>query len=367
MQTLTVSAVPGILGAYLRRALRVHVWFITAVFVYALFGQVVPRLFGLGDYARLSLYNDALPLLLACFLLAFAIGHALHVMLVKRPARLIAHLLKDYRERFLDPERLANAAVLLLILPIFFSVFTSFKVMIPLIEPFSWDPAFARWDEALHGGQAPWELLHPVLGFPPVTTAINFVYHLWFFVLYAVMFWQGFTLADPHLRMQYLLSTVLIWSLLGSLAATLLSSAGPCYYGAVTGKADPFSPLMAYLRAAAESHYVPAVAVQDMLWADYQAGRLIGAGGISAMPSLHVASSFLFVLLGWRTNRILGWATTVFFLFILIGSVHLGWHYAIDGYLAVALAWPLWLLAGRLLDLDPLFRRSGARPRPAAA
>ena len=360
MQTLSVSAMPGVLGGHIRRSMRLHACFLSTVLVYALLGQIVPRLFGLDDYAKLSLYSESLPILLAAFAAAFVIGHALFVMTVKRPARLVAHLVRDYRERFLLPERLTNGLLLILMLPIFFSVFTSFKIMIPKFHPFSWDETFALWDQALHGGVAPWELLHAVIGFPTATVIVNFTYHLWLFVLYGLLFWQGFSLSDPRLRMQYLLATVLTWSLIGNLAATLLSSAGPCYYHFVSEGPNPFAPLMAYLHQTAETHYLPALQVQELLWNDHQGGGIEQARGVSAMPSMHVSSAFLFVLLGWRVHRWLGWALSGFFVMILIGSVHLGWHYAIDGYLAVPLTWLIWRLAGWLVGLDPLFRRPAA-------
>ena len=360
MQTLTVSALPGALGGHLARGLRRHALFFAAILLFTAAGQVAAVVYGLEDHFRVALYLESLTIVLFAFLAAFVIGHALFVMVVRRPERLVAHLVRDYRERFLLPERLTNGLLLILALPVFFSVFTSLKVMIPRINPFSWDEAFALWDEALHGGVAPWELLHPLLGFPAATVVVNFTYHLWLFVLYALLFWQGFSLANPRLRMQYLLATVLTWSLLGSLLATLLSSAGPCYYHFVSDGPNPFAPLMAYLHETAESHYVPALQVQEMLWSGHESGGVAQAGGVSAMPSMHVASAFLFVLLGWRVQRWLGWVLSGFFVMILIGSVHLGWHYAIDGYLAVPLTWLIWRLAGWLLDLDPLFRRPAA-------
>ena len=360
MQSLTVTAIPSLLGGQLRRTLRLHVWFLGAIGLFALAGQVVPRLFGLEEYIRFSLYLANLPVVLLAFGIAFVLGHAIYVMLAVRPERLTAHIVADYRERFLEPERLANGLLLIAVLPVFFSVFTSFKIMIPRIVPFSWDPLFARWDAALHFGFAPWELLQPLLGYPVATVAINFAYHLWLFVLYGLLLWQGFSLAKPRVRMQYLLTTVVTWALLGALAATLLSSAGPVYYGRVVEGPDPFLPLMDYLRTTGETHYVPALAVQELLWSDYLAGGVQQARGISAMPSMHVSSAFLFLLLAWQHGRALRWAMGVFLGFILVGSVHLGWHYAIDGYLAIPLTWLIWHLCGRLLDLDPLFRRSPA-------
>src|SRR5215470_4267737 len=103
--------------------------------------------------------------------------------------------------------------------------------------------------------------------------------------------------------MRYLITFVLLWVLLGNVAATLLSSAGPVYYGRVTGLPDPFAPLIAYLHQASTVVWLPALDVQDMLWQSY-AHRSLGIGaGISAMPSLHVATSFCSVLLGFAINR----------------------------------------------------------------
>ena len=94
-------------------------------------------------------------------------------------------------------------------------------------------------------GVHPWEILHPLLAFPWVTSAINIVYNFWLVALYLILFWQAFSTRDPQLRMQFFLAFVLTWMLLGSLLATLLSSGGPVYYGRMTGLPDPFADLEA--------------------------------------------------------------------------------------------------------------------------
>ena len=40
----------------------------------------------------------------------------------------------------------------------------------------------------------------------------------------------------------------------------------------------------------------------------------------------------------------------MFTFLIFLGSIHLGWHYAIDGYFGAALAVVCWWLTGRLID-----------------
>jgi hypothetical protein len=106
---------------------------------------------------------------------------------------------------------------------------------------------------------------------------------------------------------------------------------------------------MDYLRDAARHHFVPAIWTQDMLWESYKKTG-IGIGvGISAMPSVHVSSAFLFMMVGWKAGRMPGILLTAFFFLILTGSIHLAWHYAIDGYAGCAVAAILWAVLPCLL------------------
>ena len=57
----------------------------------------------------------------------------------------------------------------------------------------------------------------------------------------------------------------------------------------------------------------------------------------------------VFALLGWRTSRWLGWVLTGFAGVVLVGSVHLGWHYAVDGYVSIAGTLAIWVGVGALL------------------
>ncbi|MEX1109990.1 MAG: phosphatase PAP2 family protein, partial [Dongiaceae bacterium] len=166
---------------------------------------------------------------------------------------------------------------------------------------------------------------------------------------------------DRHLRLQFFYSLLLTWILLGVGAATYFSSAGPCYYGRIGGGSDPFMPLMDYLATANERYEVWALTAQEMLWNHYTTGAIDLGAGISAMPSMHVAMVFIFVLLGFRTARWLGWVCLAFFVSVLIGSVHLGWHYAIDGYAGAIGAAVMWWGSGRLAALT-----HPPQPTPAA-
>jgi hypothetical protein len=70
--------------------------------------------------------------------------------------------------------------------------FSLLKQDLPLIQPFSWDNTFSDWDRALGFGRMPWEWLQPILGHPPVTSAISVAYGGWFFVMFGVLIWQAF-------------------------------------------------------------------------------------------------------------------------------------------------------------------------------
>ena len=66
------------------------------------------------------------------------------------------------------------------------------------------------------------------------------------------------------------------------------------------------------------------------------------------MPSMHNATAVLFALLGWQVSRAHGIALTFFAILIFIGSIHLGWHYAIDSYAGIAIACVTWWVAGKI-------------------
>jgi hypothetical protein len=351
--TLILSQARGWTGratAELRRSLREHSLLIAIVLAYVLYGRLLPVFAGITAEAPDQLYSLLYLGMTAVAALIFGVVYAIHLKIVVKPADYLSALRTAIVDRFFTMRRVCSVLPVLLAIPLFGATFTTLKILIPAVAPFSWDPAFAEWDRVLHGGVDPWQLLQPVLGHPYATTLVNAVYHLWFFVTYGVISWQMATTERPRLRMQYVISFVLIWALVGNVAATLLSSAGPVYFGRVTGLEDPFAPLMAYLHQASAVSPVPALGVQDMLWNTYAAKGLAIGGGISAMPSLHVAIAFSFVLLGSAIDRRLAIAAAVFATLILIGSVHLGWHYAIDGYVAIPMTWLIWRAVGWLLD-----------------
>ncbi|WP_342236292.1 phosphatase PAP2 family protein [Inquilinus sp. OTU3971] len=307
--------------------------------------------------------------LMPAFLCVASAWRCLDIVIRIRPNRPLLWLWNDVRQVLCNVERLAGGAVVLLILLVFMGSFAFLKESIPAINPFSWDKYFEYLDRVLHGGHQPFELLWPLLGGSVVTAAINFLYNIWFFILFFIVITVAFSASRPTLQRTFLYAFVLTWSLGGNLLATIFSSAGPAYFARL-GLGDGFEPLMASLRSFADVVPVWALGTQDTLWQAYT-GSDAAIAGISAMPSMHVASSVLFVLYGFGVSRRIGWPLVAFAVAIFLGSIHLGWHYAVDGYMGVVVALAAWWMAVRLqrrrvwYSIDDALRRFERRPAAA--
>jgi membrane-associated phospholipid phosphatase len=143
-------------------------------------------------------------------------------------------------------------------------------------------------------------------------------------------------------RRRYVWTFMLCWVVLGNVVAGLAFSAGPVFFQPLLH--DPrFAELTGYL----DRTNVPWLTnYRQVLWNAYISN---GAGlgtGISAFPSLHVSMATLFFLLGWEVDRRSAWFLAPFAVVTILASIHLGWHYAIDGYAAAAGTGAIWLAVG---------------------
>ncbi len=89
-----------------------------------------------------------------------------------------------------------------------------------------------------------------------------------------------------------------------------------------------------------------ALDVQAMLWQGHL-GNAVPLG-ISAMPSMHNASVLLLVLAAGSFGRPIRFTLAVHALLVFLGSIHLGWHYAVDAYVAWLLTILVWYGTGPL-------------------
>lgn len=246
--------------------------------------------------------------------------------------------------------------------------FNAFKQMVLPLAGFRFDPLLADADRALFLGTDPWRVTHWLFPSAVETRLIDAAYHAWFAPMaMGVIACAWMPRSSYRLRTQYLLSYIAIWVGIGSVLAFLLPSAGPCFYQHFVGPSPSFAELSRQLASAqsATSGFT-SLAIQSELLSHYGSHSLIVGAGISAMPSVHNALSVLFALAAFRVSKIAGWIAAAYALLIWMGSIHLGWHYAVDGLAAAALTFAIWLVAGRVADwlAEPT---AATRFEPAAA
>ncbi len=296
--------------------------------------------FAIGD----TLGNMRLFALFSFFLLIFDIAWQLNR---NRPSSPVEFL----KGRYFDPKLIAAVlgglpmlAVAIMVLPFF----SKMKAAIPLFNEFTWDQAFIEWDQAIFFGYDAWEVMQPVLGYPIVTAFLAFLYHLWFLLLYPGVMFFVFAKMDSQLRRQFFLTYMLSWALIGGLMATWLASVGPCFLEPMLGNPH-FSAQMAYLYAADEQVPIMVLDVQELLLEWHGKGENGLGSGITAMPSMHVAIAFLFWIAVRRIHSGWGAAFGAFFAITWISSVHLAYHYAVDGLVSVLAVIAIWWASQRII------------------
>nr|WP_280638985.1 phosphatase PAP2 family protein [Sphingomicrobium aestuariivivum] len=162
------------------------------------------------------------------------------------------------------------------------------------------------------------------------------LYHQgWFAVLFATLI--ALALQGRH---RALLAYALIWTLVAPLVHLLWPAAGPLFWDEL-GLGQRFAAIPMTAETAMTEAY---------LWQGFVDGEFNTAGGISAMPSVHIATSFWLVMVAWESPR---WRlpAIAFFLYMWGASVAIGWHYWVDGLAGVGVALIAYALAEGLARL----------------
>lgn len=262
----------------------------------------------------------------------------------------------------------------------FFSIVMPFLCVVPLITSYTlfkttylasagfwFGPILAGSERALLGTDA-WRLSHDWLASPWASQALDLLYHGWFLPMILGVALCSFISPTSVLGWRYLTSYLLLWSVQGSLIAYWMPAAGPSLHAFLSAAPTRFDALTA--RLAAQNQYLTAHGAPGLYSIEYQhqLAALFGSsevaigGGISAMPSLHNAMAVLFACAAWTIGPRLGAIATTYAMIIWIGSIHLGWHYALDGVVAGVLTIVTWHAVGRVPALWP---RAGAATEAA--
>lgn len=212
---------------------------------------------------------------------------------------------------------------------VFLSMFTAAKGTFGPVFGFDHDIWQADLDKILFFGLDPWRLIflpiHSLELQKIIELNYNVIWHIQLFAVLAIVAYSGL---HSKTRVRYLMCTLLVWSIVGSVFAGMFLSAGPAFYALVTGDEYRFGEQMALLREHAESS---AIVYQSYLWRAYIADASGFGTGIAAFPSLHVSFVVLHSLFAFEINKKLGFLVLFYAIFVWFSSVYLAWHYAIDG------------------------------------
>lgn len=232
------------------------------------------------------------------------------------------------------------------------SCFTVFKATAIGSNGYGFDALFISWDRAIFGGSDPWRLTHAIAPSAYATKFIDILYHPAFLPMVV-----GYTVClavqgKPELRYTYMVSYLASFVIIGMILAQALHSAGPVYDGILYGDGTDFASLIERLAEQdAAAGPFSAVFAQSYLLQLFQMNETGLGGGISAMPSMHIVLACLWTFAGWHLNRTLGVLTTFYAGLIWFGSVHLGWHYFVDGLVGLLCLAVIWGAAGHLFGL----------------
>ena len=185
------------------------------------------------------------------------------------------------------------------------------------VAPFWADPLYADIDRAIFG-RDPW-LFFQGMNLAGHDTAYSFI---WMMAIAGTVLWL-FAQRPSTARTCSIISYFAIWSLFGPIGQLLGSAAGPVFYRRI-GLGERFAGLEQAIPDVTEQ-------VVNYLWHFHQTGLPAAGNGISAMPSLHIATAaWIYIVFQAHRSRFAPVAA-LFAIYMLVMSVALGWHYAVDG------------------------------------
>ncbi len=231
---------------------------------------------------------------------------------------------------------------------IYLSNVMSIKTTIPELVPFYFDDAAKNFDRLLFFGHDAWELVSPLYQLPGIVRLIDMLYSvIWGVVISGSWFYCFSSRAmDVSRRYQFCLAMIILYVFAGNFLAIIFSSVGPVYYQDFVGGTD-FVGLTDQLSGIGNEVPLIATNLQEKLLVLSQ-DAVNPISGISAVPSMHIGTTSLLLMLFWRSPAA-RMVSMAFAGIIAIGSVLLGWHYALDGIMAVPLAFLAWRISGWIL------------------
>lgn len=235
-----------------------------------------------------------------------------------------------------------------LFLFLLYIVFTYFNCMIMnvksiigFVNPYSFDEVISNFDNMLHFGFYPYELLNITSWSAYAISLIDQMYVLWFFITVGWLSYSFLQLSSIRAQ-KIIISYIMCWLILGAFTATYYASVGPIFWSGFYDVANPYVPLMDHLKNVNETYPLFAFVLRDLLLDFQNSNEIVNLNAPSAMPSMHVSIAALMLFSIPRGYLVWKIAAFLFLVVIMVGSVVLGWHYAVDGYVALTGTYVIW-------------------------
>ena len=229
---------------------------------------------------------------------------------------------------YLTLRNLADLLRVLILLKATLLIYCNIKQAIPSLHHALFDEELLKADSLLFFGFNPNTVAVSLLGNDITAPLFDRLYIFWYMLKPLVLAYFAI-IPDRRMHIRFFTAYFAMW-IFGGLAAVIIPSLGPVYT-----HPEWFSSM----------HIRFAPALQGKLMKHYEASlldpekyRIYIYEGIAAFPSLHVGIIALFAFFMFKVSRKAGIAMIIYTAIVQIGSVLLGWHYAVDGYAAILLA-----------------------------
>lgn len=302
--------------------------------IYFFFGYIFLALYGFKFNYLLNLLFYQLFVYLSMGYLILGL-YFIFLILRHRNVSIAIDLVKSY---FNFPF-LSDAIRIILTNPMILIIFCNLKQIIPVVNPRLFDQELWQADTILHFHLSPtlfflqiprehW--FWPFMDYCYPTYFLMIVFVLWIFMLQR---------KSEMLRNQIVTAICLIW-IIGGIIYFLCPAMGPCYY-----KPELFKKLNIPITRTLQDWLL---FERKNFLKDSKNYHFKSFYGIAAMPCLHIALGLTLTLFSRKLNKFLFLLLFFYCFLIFAGSIMLGWHYAIDNYAGILLAYLVYrIVTGR--------------------
>lgn len=254
-----------------------------------------------------------------------------------------------YAKRVICYKHIFASVILILCCTIQFLSFCFFKISIPYINFYSWDNVFINLDWLLLFKHHAWEVVKSIVPNFEMIEIYNVIYLSWIPITSSILFWQQISV-NRSVRIQYLTSLLATWLILGCWCAVLFSSVGPCFYQSFYDGTPPaiISLISTHVEPLGDNLGLLTAVAKKFLLNNYLNNEFTLGYGISAFPSLHIATTVINALVITKRARRLAPVVWSYVFLIMLSCIYLGFHYLVDCIFGMLGAFLIWHLTAKL-------------------